>query len=276
MNKQGAGIEAISFFFRDSHSFTSRTCDFLCEASINDFNAKPQLVVRHTGMKYDERLVKSFLKANEKEMIQSYIDEVITLSESGKSNYISEADFAKSIQSELGESRLGLCIIANTQPVIKRLIKIDVIKQALKNKELSFFDKRAYSADNCIACKGAAGHDRIYKAAAFKTPAFFDEMLKEDYKEHAQNYFLKREELLDLYRKIILFAAKKPRSADEISRYHSISSEKTAFAVKVFTELLLIETDISGRIHALKTSDQKRELRQSICYKSFEDFVNER
>jgi ssDNA-specific exonuclease RecJ len=52
-----------------------------------------------------------------------------------------------------------------------------------------------------------------------------------------------------------------------------VSAEKCAFILRVFEELELIEHNGSGRIHAIKAS--KKELRQSVTYRSFQDYITE-
>ncbi|MDD5017870.1 MAG: single-stranded-DNA-specific exonuclease RecJ [Eubacteriales bacterium] len=272
MEKNGAGIEAISFFFRDAHSFTSRRCDFLCEAGINDYSARPQLVVRHMAMKYDDKLVKSFFAANSEVMIQRFLDETVSLCGNAGHAFVNESAFFETIQKELKASRFGLCIIADTHPALLRLIGMGVIEDALKAGELGFFDQRAYSADNCIACGTAAGHDRIYRIGVGES-AFFDDKLKNAYRQHAKMYFTERDELLDIYRRVSQHTGRSPRTVGEIAHRLAISGEKLCFALRVFTELELIDVIKSGRIHAIKNGGPKKSLRQSECYRCFEDIL---
>ena len=270
MCKNGTGIDAISFFFKDNHAFTSRRCDFLCEADINDFNGKPQLVVRHTAMKHDAKIVKSFVKAHSEAMTECFLDEVVGLcADSGMTD---EAAFAEMIERELDASRFGLCIVVKTQPAFFRLLELDVIKDALESGRLILFDARSYSADNCIAYGAAPGHGRLYHAGVGSS-SFCDNNMREAYTAHAQLYFAEREMLLGIYRRISQMTAKTPCRTRELMARLNISSERMAFALRVFTELQLIDGIKSGRIHALKNEGPKKELRQSQCYACFENIV---
>ncbi len=258
-------IDAICFFYKDSHSFSSKTCDFLCEAGINDFSGMPQLVVRDIAARYDAALVNGFLASNSRDMIHGFIDEVANLSETPNYASMSEDEFIGTVEEEMRRSRFGLCIEVSTVPAFKRLINIKTIAVALKGGELTLFDDRAYSSDNCVACRAPSGHDRVIRIGA---KGFFDAALAESYSREAEAMFASREELLRAFRTI---ESKSPADIKEAEKRISKTPEKSAFMLRVLGELELIDADKSGRIHAIKAP--KKELRQSAAYRSFEDFL---
>lgn len=275
MCKQGKGIDAVRFFFKDDHAFTSRTCDFLCEASINDYTMKPQLVVRQMAMHYDKRLVDTFVTAHQMTMVQRFVDEIICLGR-GNGMGLSEEVFAKIIESQFSKSRFGLCIKVNTLPALRRLLEISVVDTALKKDALIFYDSKSFAADNCIACGCCGGHDRLYSVGVTGKEAFFDKKLMTQYKQHAASYYSEREPLLEIYQRMVRVTSKTQRTAEELSRLLVLPLEKVAFALQVFTELELIEQNKSGRIHALKRTGPKKELKQSECYRSFQRILGVR
>jgi single-stranded-DNA-specific exonuclease len=272
MRQGGSEIDAVSFFFKDMHTFWSKRCDFLCQATINNFNGKPQLIVRHTAMKYDVQLAQSYLFANRDAMMRHFINEIIGLCENGPVECMDEKAFSLLVQQQIKSSRFGLCIIAPSNPAIKRLTGLRVIKDALLDGQVALFDEKSFSLGNCIACGAVNGYSRLCHVGIHNAPAFFDGAMFEEYVRHAQAYFTPREGLLRLYHRLSPFAAKKPRTLKEVAHRLSAPAEKTAFALRVFSELKLIEADKSGRILATK-NDGKKELRESACFKSFEDVV---
>ena len=273
MAKDGAGIDAISFYFKAAHSFTSRRCDFLCEASINDFNGKPQLVVRDTAIRFDKRLVDSFIKANKSHMIQHFLDEATRLID--MKDAMDEHAFSAALEQAMTQSRHGLCITCDTLPALMRLLEIDVVLDALKAGTLGFYDARAFSSGNCIACGGATGHDRILRAGVCASPAFFDEEMHQKYRQHAAQYYLGRDALLAFYRTLMGFAAKEPKTESEIIGALRITPEKAAFALQVLFELKLIERTKSGKILSLQNGGSKKELKQSACFSGVEGLMKE-
>lgn len=267
MRQGGDSIEAVSFYFKDSHSFASETCDCLCEAGINDFNGLPQLIVREFAMRYDETLIEGFLNANSEGMIRNFINEVVDIAENGLPETISEQAFISALKEEIEKSRFGLCVEAPTAPAFRRLTRIKAMDDALRSGELSLFDDKAYSADNCVACSAPAGHGRALRAGAGKG-SFFDAAMLDGYIKHAKLYFAGREEMLLTYRSI-------PQSGSGSAGAGALTAagaEKRAFMLRVFEELELIEICGSGRIHAIKAP--KKQLRQSVTYRSFEDFIS--
>ena len=276
MRKNDACIEAISFFFKDAYGFMSNRCDFLCEAGINEYNGKPQLIVRHMAAKYDPQLIESFYGANKSGMIQCFIEEVVWYCENGAGACpgTDETVFLNVIRKALAKSHFGLCIIAGAYPALAYLSRMGSISAALADGTLMLYDRKSFSADNCIAFEAVSGHERVYRIGLCPAPAFYDERLIDRYRQHAAEYFAETDELRDIYRKLCMVTAKKARMSSELSRIIAVSPEKMAFVLQVFNELKLIDIGKSGRILALKNGGQKRELRESVCYRSFEDLIS--
>lgn len=267
MRQGGRSIEAVSFFYKDSHSFVSGTCDFLCEAGINDFNGAPQVIVRDIAVKYDEALAEGFLAANRRAMIQNFLDEITTAGACGLPERTSEQQFADSLKRELSKSRFGLCVEARTAAAFQRLLGIEAVRDALRGGELSLFDSKAYSADNCIAGAAPAGFERTLCAGA-RAGAFFDDAMLERYKSEALRFFAPRGDMLKAFGAL----AGAPADTREAEQRLRLGLEKFAFIFRVLCELELIETDKSGRIHAIKGSP-KKDLKQSACFAAFENFI---
>ncbi len=267
LRKGGNSIDAVNFYFKDSHSFVSGKGDCLCEAEINDYSGMPQLIVREFAMQYDKTLIEGFLAANRENMIRNFIGEVTYIAENGACQTMDEPAFVKAFETELSESRFGLCVAAATVPAFNRVIRVKAADEALKAGELSLFDDKAYSADNCVACSVPAGHERTLRVGA-APGSFFDAAMADEYKKHAQIYFAGREEMLRAFRALPEGGIR----ADEAAAAFAVSPEKCAFMLKVFEELKLIEPCGSGRIHAIKAP--KKELHQSAAYRSFEYFIS--
>lgn len=272
MRQNRSGVSAISFFFKEKHSICSRTCDFLCEAGINDFNDTPQLVVRKIAMHYDTRLVDSFIYANRRHMTQRLMDEVVYLAAHGK-DVISEAELETAIADALAVSRFGLAIVVNTVPAFERLRKLSTVDKAMNDGSLALLDARSCSVDNCIACGSAPMHDRILHIG-ISGGAMADEVLVKAYREYAAEYYSDRQALLEVYQTIRRCTAAREKAPHEIAKEAGISTGKTAFALRVFDELELIARGKSGRILALKNTGDKKELQVSECYRSFEHIIS--
>ena len=273
MSQGGAVVDAVSFFFKSNHSFVSRTCDFLGEAGINDFNAKPQIVVRYMAMHFDKRLVDSFVSAHKNQMYRQFMDEVAQAYEnSSSSSDMSESEFMQSVKGQMDKSRFGMCIAAGVKPAFDRLLGMDAIRDALSAGKLILYDSRDYKSDNCVACAPVSGHRIVYRVGV---GGFYDARMKSDYKKHAQEFFAPRNELLGIYKTISQAAAQEPKTMEQISSSLGITFEQAAFAMRVFYELQLIEVDKSGRILATKNSGEKRELSESLCYRSFAALMEE-
>lgn len=266
----GCKAEAVSFYFKESHSFSSRRCDALCEAEMDDYSGYPRLIIRDMAMKYDAALAEGYLMANRDKMMRNFINEVSSAGEGMKAEGMSESDFVRRLESELSLSRFGLCIAAGTVPAFRRIINTGDIAESLRHGALSLFDEKAYSAENCIACGVPTGFERIMRIGLPTDEdggVLFNESLLESYRQYAKDFFAPREELLGFFRFI---GAGEPMTAEDINK--KAAPEKAMFMLKVLDELKLIETDKSGRIHAIKNAPRK-ELGQSACFRGFENLL---
>ncbi len=272
MVQNGKTQDAVAFCYKDMHALIPGRADFLCEAGIDSFSNRPQLIVRDIAFQTDDTLCESFLEAYSHCLMQGFLDEVTALGEGGFSG-MSEDSFLAALSLAIDESRFGLCVCVNTVPAFKRLMTFDMVRQALQNKRLSLWDNKAFSPDNCIACTAAGGHTRFLSVGVKPVQSLFDEQLKDAYKSYAKSMFLGRDELLRLYRALPQIL-KRPRTQDEIARKLGEEIGPVSFALRVFTELRLLNTDISGRILTLKNNGPRKELRQSACYRGFEDLIH--
>jgi len=263
MKQNGASAAAVYFYFKEAHSFVSRSCDFLCEAEINDYTGKPQMIVRKIASRFDTRLVDSFIKANRRRMTRAFLDEMAAFGDNEAA--ADTADIEQTLVEEIGQSRFGLCIVAPTEPALSWLLRLSPVDEALRSGRLKFFDERAYSADNCIAAARAAGHERVMTVGL---GALGGGQLREAYAAHAEQMFLGRPALLSAYAKLKRAAAG-AQTADALAKQMNLPAGQAAFALRVFSELDLIEKDKSGRILAIKNTGEKKELMQSACYQSF-------
>jgi len=262
LSQGGSSVDAVSFFFRDSHSLVSRSCDALCEAETDDYTRNPRLIAREINMKYDSELYESFAAANAEKMAGNFINEFLRVSNSfGR---IGEEEFSRRVSEELSRSRFGFCICAKTAPALRRVLGNPVVLEALESGALSLFDEKSYSAANCVACAKPPGFERVLRAGACGE-AFFDDALSREYIEYSKRFFLNREELLRVYA-----ALSAPLSREELMLKASLSHEKAAFALAVFGELKLIEEVKSGRILAIKNGERK-DLRDSAVFRAFEN-----
>lgn len=267
MRQAKHSIEAVNFFYKDSHSFISKSCDFLCEADINEYSGAPQLIVRDIAVKYDEALAEGFLAANRSEMIQNFLDEITRIGKEGAPESMSEEQFTALFASEHKTSRFGLCVEASTTPAFKRLLSVKAVDEALRCGELLLFDAKAYTACNCVAVSLPAGFQRKLRAGA-GAGSFFDGKMLALYREEARRYFAPREEMLRAFETL----SGGPVEPSEAERRLGVAHEKFAFMHRVLSELELIETDKSGRIHAIK-GRPKKDLMQSSCFYGFKGFI---
>jgi hypothetical protein len=267
MQKDGAGIDAISFYFKASHSFVSRRCDFLCEASINDYSGRPQVVVRDAAIYFDKRLLSGYIKANRMQMARQFLGEACGLDSSHTTN----ADaFLRTLDEEMNKSRHGLCIVAGSHPALMRVLRLAAVRAALEAGTLSLYDTRAFSTANCLACTPVPGHERILRTGAVEETALFDDEMRSMYRQHAALYYADRRMLLGFYRTLSAFACSTPREMRDIPDALGTTPERAAFALQVLCELQLIEYTESGRILAIKSSGSKRDLCESICFRTIE------
>ena len=132
--------------------------------------------------------------------------------------------------------------------------------------QLLLHDSKNYCSDNCISISRLARHKDYYYIGVL---GFFDKELRYSYKEYAKEFFMQRQQMLALYKNISeqLGGGKKTMTA--VMKNSGKSYEKTAFALRVFTELELIGVQKSGRIFAIKSDGRKKELTQSKTYSSF-------
>ncbi len=268
MKKNGASAEAVNFFFKNEYTLMSKKADFLCEADISDYNGRPQLVVRQLSMHYDMPLKQSFLAAYRNQMCRQFLDEVCVIEQRKKDGVpdITEDEFAAEIEMRMKQSRFSMCITAGTKPAFERLTGIKTVEKALESGELVLHDKKDFRSDNCIYIEQAPGHKDFYYIGVL---GFFDEKLKQAYREYAGQFFMQRQHMLAFYKHITnqLGGGKKTMAA--IIKNSGKSYEETAFALRVFAELELIGVQKSGRIFAIKSDGRKKELTQSRTYSSF-------
>ncbi len=265
MRQGGAAIDAVRFFHKASQTFISDLCDFLCEPGINDFTGRPQLVVRELEVKFDDALLQGYMAANRALYAQQFLDETAAMTAPERG----EAEFTARLEEELAKSRFSLCVEARTEPAIKRLLRIRSGYDALESGRLCLYDPLVFSLDNCVAPKAPAGFDRVLHIGAGEGSALWDEALREEYRTHAAAFYLEREALLTAYRK--LYAASRNANVESPEKQMGLNCEQTAFALRVLTELRLIEKGKGGRIQAIPHSGPKKELRDSACYARIED-----
>ncbi len=270
MRQNGASVDAVRFFHTTSRTFVSDVCDFLCEPCVNDYNGKPQLVVRDLAVKFDNALLDGFIEANRRYMAERFLDEVAL----NAPEEAGEAAFAERLEAALSQSRFSLCVEAATQPALRRLLRIKAVAAALEGVRLRLFDPLAFSLGNCIAPKVPQGFERVLRVGAATDTALWDETLREAYREYAAAFFMEREALLGAYRK--LSAACKKTDEHSPEKRMGLREEQAAFALRVLAELKLIEKDKDDRIQAIPHSGPKKELRSSACYARIEDMVHGR
>ena len=268
MKKNGASAEAVNFFFKNDYTLMSKKADFLCEADISDYNGRPQLIVRQLYMHYDGQLKQSFLTAYRNLMCRQFLDEVCMLDQREKDDVpdITEDEFANEIKVRMEKSRFSMGIYAATKPAFERLINIGVVKDALVSGQLLLHDSKNYCNDNCISVNRLARHNDYYFIGVL---GFFDKELRHSYKEYAKGFFMQRQQMLALYKNIYEQLGSGKKTMASLMKNSGKSYEKTAFALRVFTELELIGVQKSGRIFAIKSDGRKKELIQSKTYSSF-------
>lgn len=265
IRQSGAVIDAVRFFHKASQTFLSDTADFLCEASVNDFTGRPQLVVRELAVKFDDALLQGYIETNQMLMAEQFFDETAAM----PAGDCAEEDFTARLEAELDKSRFSLCVEACTEPALKRLLRIRGAYDALESGRLCLHDALAFTLDNCVAAKAPPGYDRVLRIGAGENSALWDEALREDYRAFASALFMEREALLAAYRK--LYTACRRPNVEAPERLMGLSGYQTAFALRVLTELRLIEKGKGGRIQAIPYSGPKKELRDSACYARIED-----
>lgn len=273
LRQSGASLDAVNFGFADSHAMLPGRADLLCEAGIDSFSGRPQVIVRDMAPHYDNDLLKSFIDDNAWRLANGLMDEIVTLATEGAVDS-EEAGFEKLVGEALGNSHFGFCLVAVTEPALRRLVGLGAVREALECGQLVLWDRKSFTSENCIACGAVSGHPRVIHIGAAPPPAFFDMELRKAYREYASRYFAGRDELLGIYRRIQPLLAKAKRTPQALAEHLSLDIGRTAFALRVFAELELIETDKSDRILALNNGGPRRDLRDSICYRSFEELID--
>ncbi len=263
-------IDAVAFYYKDTHALRPGRADFLCEPGIDSMTNRPQLIVRDIVYYQDDALIRSFLEANAESFAKGFLDEVSVFGTPGMQ---SEALFTNALQEALAKSRFGLCVSVRTVPALRRVLSLASVREAMKQGRLILWDHKSFSPDNCIACGMAAGHTRVLSVGANSNTALFDEAMRTAYRSHAAGVFLNRDKLLGVYRALAAML-KRPRTVADISRKLSLPLESAAFAMRVLSELQLLAVDKSGRILALNEGQPRKELRQSRCFANFEDLLN--
>jgi single-stranded-DNA-specific exonuclease len=251
MRQGDAAIDAVKFFHKSAHTFVSRQCDFICEPGINDFNGKPQLVVRDLAVKFDDALLSGYVEANAARMAERFLDEAAGEAPQG----IGEAAFLQALEAEMGRSRFSLCVEAGTEPALRRLLALAPVQKALARGRLCLYDPRVFTLDNCIAAAAPPGYDRVLRAGR-SAGALWDEALREDYRRHAAAFYMEREALLTAYRKLCAACKRQGDAAPE--QCMGLDPKKTAFALRVLAELRLIKTNGDGRIQAIPHSGPRK------------------
>lgn len=178
------------------------------------------------------------------------------------------------IEQALSFSRFGLCLLVHTQAALDYLVSLPAVHKALIERRLVLFDEKIYTQDNCISYIEAAAHPRLMCIGARKGALWSDTMM-DAYRSRARAFFVPREELLVLYGKLPAVLSDKPRQMEDVILRLGCDADKAAFALRVFAELNLLDIDNSDKILALNNNGPRRELRQSLCFKGFEDIINE-
>jgi len=268
-------LDAVSFGFADAHALLPGRADLLCEAGIDGFSGCPQVIVRDFAPRFDAALLKSFLDDNAWRTADGLMNEVVRLVSEGVPES-EEAGFAKLVDEALNASHFGLCLVAATEPALERLAAMKPVRAALKDGRLVFWDRKSYTPVNCIACGAVPGHPRVIHIGAAEPPDFFDGRLREAYRKAAARCFLSRGELLAIYRRMRPLLARAKRTPRDLASQLSLDVPKAAFALRVFAELELIDTDKNDKISFINKTGPRRELRDSAVYRSFEDLINGR
>ncbi len=273
LRQEGGTLDAVSFGFADAHSLLPGRADFLCEAGVDSYSNRPQVIVREISPRYDDELLSSFVRDNAHRLAAGLVEEVTRLMQEGAPE-ADEAGFERLLEEALAVSRFGLCLAAGTEPALRRLVTLKPVRQALGSGQLVLWDRRSFTSENCIACGAVPGHTRILHIGVNAPPAFFNRELREAYRSHARRCFADRDELLGIYRRMQPILVKKPRFAQPLAELLGLEEGKAAFAFRVFAELELIETDKSDRILAIGSGGPRKNLSDSVCYRSFEGLIN--
>lgn len=265
--------DAVSFYYKDMHSLLPKRADFLCEAGIDSFSGKPQLIMRDIGFIYSAELADNFLKVNNTRILHGFLDEAAMFGSGGAPLELATEQIESVISGLCMQSRFGLCISAYTEPALRFLFKLPAAKAALKAGRLILWDEKFYTPENCIACGEAGGHPRVLRLGISESALWCNE-LREAYRSYAKAFFAPREELLDLYARLGRQLFAKPLAVSNAAKMLGTSTEKALFALRVFCELELLVTDKNDRILALNNGGARKELSHSACYKGLEGLIN--
>jgi single-stranded-DNA-specific exonuclease len=271
--KQGnASLDAVSFGFADAHALLPGHADLIGEAGIDSFSGRPQMIAREVSPRFNADLLQSFLGDNAWRTADGLMDEVVRLMAEGVAE-AQEAGFAQLVSEALGVSHFGLCLVAATEPAIKRLVALTPVRAALEDGCLMLWDRKSFTTENCIACGAVSGHPRVIHIGVTAPPAFFDRQLWAAYRDAASRCFLGRDALLAIYRRLQPLLAKNRRTPQHIAAQLSLDAGQAAFALRVFAELELIDTDKDDRILSIG-GGPRRDLRESAVYRSFEELID--
>ncbi len=273
IRQNGVTQDAVCFGYADAHALLPGRADFLCEAGMDSFSGRPQLIIRDLAPRFDEVLLQSFIDDNARRLDNGLLDEVTRLITEGAAETDARG-FEQLVGEALSISQFGLCLSACTEPALRRLLALPPVRQALRDGTLCLWDRKAFTAGNCVSCGAVPGHPRVIHIGVAAPPAFFDGLLRNEYRLSAVRAFAGREELLALYRRLESLLAKKPRRPHEIPAQLGIDHAKGAFVIRVFGELELLNSDKSGKILALKSGGPRKSLSESACYGSFEALIN--
>lgn len=270
MRQNSSAIDAVRFFHKTSQTFVSDICEFICEPGINDYNGKPQLVVKDIAVKFDDALLSGFMDANRQRMAERFLDEICA----HEPEHISEAAFIKRLEEEIGRSRFSLCVAAGTQSALQRLLHIEPVRAALMDGRLCLSDPLVFTLDNCVAAQVPCGYDRILRIGRCADTALWDEAMREEYIKHTSAFYMERGTLLGAYRKLSEACGRAGEQSPE--KRMGLGEEQTAFTLRVLTELKLIEKSKDDKIQAIPYSGPKKELRSSTCFARIEDMMHGR
>ncbi len=266
--------DAVAFYYKDNHTLVPERADFLCEAGMDSFSGKPQLIMRDIGFIYSEQLAKRYKAAYNINLREEFLNEAARFGIAGAPLELTAEQISLTISDSLMQSRFGLCISACTEPALCFLLNLPEVETALYNGRLILWDEKSFSPENCIACGEAFGHTRVLRLGITDSYLWCRE-LREAYKNYAKGFFAPRAELLEIYAKLGRLLKNKPVAVSSAAKRLGISEERAAFSLRVFTELELLVIDKNDRILALNKKGPRKELSQSACFKGFEDLINE-
>lgn len=273
IKQNGYMCDSIAFYYSDNHILIPERADFLCETGINDFTAKPQLIVREIGLRYSNSLADSFKQVYGKRLDDGFLKEAVNLAKKEMPKQQSLEEITSRIYNSINASRFGLCILVNSEPALNFLLSLPEVKTALIDGKLFLWDEKFFTQENCISCEKIPAHPRILRLGLFES-ALWCKQMKKEYKSHAKLYFAPREELLKIYSKLGIILKLKPVKMADAAKLLGISEKKAAFALRVFLELKLLIVDNDDKILALNKEGKRKELCNSSCYLGLKDLAD--